>query len=77
MTLSLYLEVGRVNTQSEGMQLAEAQQTSFQVVNFGHSLFNSTHHSDSVLLRGGRGGALVLPVGEVSLGLRVHRHHPG
>lgn len=77
ISLTLHLEVGRVHTQSEGMQLTEGQKTSFQVVDFGHSICNSFHHSYSVLLRRGRGGAQVLPVGEVSLSLRVHRQHPG
>lgn len=74
---SLHLEVGRVHTQSEGVQLTEVQETSFQVVDLGHSVSNSSHHSPAVLLHIGRGGAPVLPVGEVSLGLRVNSQHPG
>lgn len=77
MSLALYLEVSGVHTQSESMQLAEVQETSFQVVEFGHSISNSSHDSHSVLLGRGRVSALILPVGEVSLGLRVHRQHPG
>lgn len=75
--MAVHLEVSRVHTQGEGMQLTEVQKTCFQVVDFGHSKCNSTHHSYPVLLGAGREGAHVLPVGEVSLGLRVHDQHPG
>lgn len=73
----LYLEVGGVHTQGEGVQLAQVEETSFQIIDFGHGVSNGVHDGDSVLLGGGRGGALVLPVGEVGLGLRVHGEHPG
>uniref|UniRef100_A0A3B4FAQ1 Uncharacterized protein n=1 Tax=Pundamilia nyererei TaxID=303518 RepID=A0A3B4FAQ1_9CICH len=68
----LYLEVSRVHSQSEGMQLTEAQKSSGQIVNFADSISNCSHHGCSVLLHRGRARAQVLPVGEVSLGLRVH-----
>jgi len=77
ITLALHLEVTRVHTQSEGMQLTEFLETFFQVIDFGHSVSNSHHHSYSVLPGSSRVGALVLPVGEVSLGLWVHHQHPG
>ncbi|KAG7223174.1 hypothetical protein INR49_015782, partial [Caranx melampygus] len=70
------LKVSRVNPQSEGVQLTQAQETSFQIVEFGHSISDSVHHGDSVLLHRGRAGAQVLPVGEVGLGLRVDHQHP-
>lgn len=72
-----YLEVGGVHTQGEGVQLAQVEETRFQIVDFGHSVSNGVHDGDSVLLGGGRVGALVLPVGEVGLGLRVHGEQPG
>ena len=77
MAVVAHLEVGRVHTQSEGVRLTEGQKTSFQVVDFAHSESNSVHHSDAVFLGRGRGGGLVLPVSEVSLGLRVRCQHPG
>uniref|UniRef100_A0A3B3B4H3 Uncharacterized protein n=1 Tax=Oryzias melastigma TaxID=30732 RepID=A0A3B3B4H3_ORYME len=67
-----YLEVGRIHSQGEGVQLTEVQQTCCQVVDFGHGISNSSHHSLAVLLHRGRAGAQVLPVGEVGLGLGVH-----
>lgn len=73
---NMYLEVSGVHTQSEGMQLTEAQETCRQIVDLLHSISNSTHHGLSVLPHRGRAGAQILPVGEVSLGLRVHHQHP-
>uniref|UniRef100_A0A669F2K3 Hemoglobin subunit alpha-B n=1 Tax=Oreochromis niloticus TaxID=8128 RepID=A0A669F2K3_ORENI len=72
-----YLEVSRVHSQSEGVQLTEAQKTTGEIVNFADSISNCSHHGCSVFPHRGRAGAQVLPVGEVSLGLRVHCQHPG
>uniref|UniRef100_A0A3P9D4J8 Uncharacterized protein n=1 Tax=Maylandia zebra TaxID=106582 RepID=A0A3P9D4J8_9CICH len=72
-----YLEVSRVHSQSEGVQLTEAEKTTGEIINFADSISNCSHHGCSVLLHRGRAGAQVLPVGEVSLGLRVHCQHPG
>uniref|UniRef100_A0A3B4G1H8 Globin domain-containing protein n=1 Tax=Pundamilia nyererei TaxID=303518 RepID=A0A3B4G1H8_9CICH len=75
--INKYLEVCRVHSQSESMQLTEGKKTPCQVVDFVHSIgYCSCHHS-SVFPHWGRAGAQVLPVGEVSLGLRVHCQHPG
>ena len=71
----MHLEVLWIYPQSEGMQLTEVQETRSQIVDLGHSISNSTHHSDSVLLHWGRVGAQVIPVGEVGLGLRVDDQH--
>lgn len=72
MSECLYLEVDRVHTQGEGMQLTQVEETCLQIIDFGHRISNGVHDGDSVLLGGGRGGALVLPVSKVGLGLRVH-----
>uniref|UniRef100_A0A7N5ZUD8 Uncharacterized protein n=1 Tax=Anabas testudineus TaxID=64144 RepID=A0A7N5ZUD8_ANATE len=74
--LSQHLEVSRVHSQSEGVQLTEVQQTCSQIVDFGHSFSNSSKDGLSVLLHLGRAGAQVLPVGEIGLGLWVHHQHP-
>ena len=76
IALALHLEVSRVHPQGEGVQLAEVQETSGQVVDLGHSIGDSGHHGDSVLLHRGGAGAQVLPVGEVGLGLGVNDQHP-
>lgn len=72
-----YLEVSRVHSQSEGVQLTEAEKTTGEIINFADSISNCSHHGCSVLPHRGRAGAQVLPVGEISLGLRVHCQHPG
>lgn len=71
-----YLEVGRVHTQSEGMQLTEGQQTICQVVDFAYSIGNSAHQGLSMLLHRARVGAQVFPVGEVNFGLWVRHQEP-
>lgn len=71
-----YLEVRWVHPQLEGVQLAQFQQAAAQVVNLGHGLSDSTHDLLSVTHHGGRTGSQVRPVGEVSLGLRIHEEHP-
>lgn len=73
----VYLEVRRVHSQSEGVQLTEAQKSAGQIVNFADSISNCSHHGCSVLLRRGGAGAQVLPVGEMGLGLGVRCQHPG
>lgn len=71
-----HLEVGRVNPQLEGVQVAEIAETGSQVIDLAHSQSDSTHHLLSVGLHGARAGAHVRPVGEVGLGLRVDGEHP-
>lgn len=71
-----HLEVGRVDSQLEGVQLAELQQAGGNVVDLGHSQSDSTHHLLSVGLHGARAGTQVWPVGEVGLGLRIDGEHP-
>lgn len=68
----LYLEVGRIHTEGEGVQLAQVEETGLQVIDLGHGVADGVHDGDSVLLGRGRVGALVLPVSKVGLGLRVH-----
>uniref|UniRef100_A0A3B5ANS8 Uncharacterized protein n=1 Tax=Stegastes partitus TaxID=144197 RepID=A0A3B5ANS8_9TELE len=63
-----YLEVSRVHSQSEGMQLTKGQKTPSQIVDFAHSISNSTHHNLSMVLHWARAGLQVLPVGKVGLG---------
>lgn len=71
-----YPEVDRVHAQGEGVQLAQVEEACFQIIDLGHRIANGVHDGDSVLLGGGGVGALVLPVSEVGLGLRVHTQHP-
>lgn len=59
------------------MQLAQVEETCLQVIQLGHGVCDGVHDGDSVLLGRGRGGALVLPVSEVGLRLRVDREQPG
>uniref|UniRef100_A0AAX7VXQ2 Uncharacterized protein n=1 Tax=Astatotilapia calliptera TaxID=8154 RepID=A0AAX7VXQ2_ASTCA len=66
-----YLEVSRVHSQSEGVQLTEAQKTTGEIINFADSISNCSHHGCSVLLHRGRAGAQVLPVGELFWGQTV------
>uniref|UniRef100_A0A3B4FZH9 Globin domain-containing protein n=1 Tax=Pundamilia nyererei TaxID=303518 RepID=A0A3B4FZH9_9CICH len=73
--INKYLEVCRVHSQSEGVQLTEAQKSSDQIINFADSISNCSHHGCSVLPHRVRTGTQVLPVGEVSLGLGVHCQH--
>ena len=70
-------EVGGVNPQLEGVQLAQSEEALFQVVHLAHSLSDALHDDLAVLLHLCGALAKVLPVAEVGLGLRVHREHPG
>lgn len=72
----MYLEVGRVNPQLEGVQLAELQQAGGQVVDLGHGQTDPTHDLLAVLLHGLGTSLRVWPVGEVGLGLGIHKKHP-
>lgn len=73
----VYLEVGGVHTQGEGVQLAQVQKSDGQVVNFADGLRHSGHDAGSVVLDIVRVGGQLLPVGEVGLGLGVHHQQPG
>lgn len=71
-----YLEVDGVNSKNEGVQLAQVQKTTGQVIDLAHRLVNATHDRDAVLPNRSAVGAQVLPVGEVRLGLGVHHDQP-
>lgn len=72
----MYLEVNRIDPEHEGVQLAEGEEAAEDVVHLIYGFEHATHDGGSVLPDGGRTGAQVLPVGEVGLGLRIHKHHP-
>lgn len=72
----LYLEVGRVHPQFEGVQLAQFQQAFVQVVDLGHGQSNTAHDLLTMVLHGGRAGAQVRPVREVGLSLGVNTQQP-
>ena len=67
----VYLEVCRVNTQTEGVQLTELQKTTDQVVDQVDGIDDALHHGVAMLPDVGGVGPEVCPVGEVHLGLGV------
>lgn len=69
-------EIGRVHTQLESVLLTKILKASGQIVNLGHSQRNSTHHLLSMGHNGSGTESRLRPVGEVDLGLRIHRKHP-
>lgn len=72
----MYLEVARVDTQGEGMQLTQVQESGGQIVYFADGIGHPIHDSSSVLLDIFGTGTQWIPVAEVSLGLRVHHQQP-
>lgn len=59
------------------MELAQAQQTTDEVIDFLHGVQVSGHDSHAMLAHWSGAGAEVFPVGEVSLRLRVDEESPG
>ena len=70
-----HLEVGRIHTQREGMQLAQGEKAVRDIIYFLNSIHIACHDSQSMLTDSGRPGAHVFPVGEV--GLRLGKDEEG
>lgn len=70
-TIGVYLEVSRINSQLEGMQLAQGEQSTEKIIDFFNSQAKSSNNFLSMVSHWSRAGRQVAPVGEVGLGLRV------
>lgn len=77
LRLFCYLEVARIHSELEGMQLTEGAHTAGQVVYVFDGSCDACHDDCAMFLHLGMANIQIgPPVGKVGLGLRVGHQHP-